>query len=130
MIRSLLIASLFALLVAGCAHNTAGVTIDSRGQVTVDGSKLENKLELSDARGTVIGGFLRASALITNMKTTNLEVQYKFVWYDAEGFVVEDDASPWIPLQLYGEARRQVQAVAPNKSVSSFTLTVRPVYSQ
>ncbi|MCL1039705.1 YcfL family protein [Shewanella submarina] len=130
MTRSLLIVSLVVLLLGGCAHNTAGVTIDSRGQVTVDGSALENKLTLSDARGKVIGRFLRASALITNDKTSNLNVQYKFTWYDAEGFVVEDDASAWIPLQLYGEARQQVQGVAPNETVTGFALTVRPVYSE
>ncbi|MGI2261269.1 YcfL family protein [Shewanella sp. GXUN23E] len=128
--RKLLCVLAMAFWLGACAHNTAGVTINAQGQVSTDGSALTRDISLSDARSMMTGGFLRASALITNQTTSDLDVQYKFTWYDVQGLVVEDSASPWIPLQLYGKARQQVQGVAPNATVAGFTLTVRPIYSQ
>ncbi|MCF1456465.1 MAG: YcfL family protein [Shewanella sp.] len=128
--QKLLCVLAMVLWLGACAHNTAGVTINAQGQVSTEGSALTKEIILSDARGMQTDGFLRASALVTNQTTSDLDVQYKFTWYDVQGFVVEDSASPWIPLQLYGKARQQVQGVAPNASVASFSLTVRPIYSR
>lgn len=130
MIRNIAVASMLVLALAACANNTAGVSINAQGQVSVESKSLGKEVSLSEVRAKQIGQVLRASVLVTNLKSTDIELQYKFYWYDAEGFAVEDDASPWIPLQLYGKARQQVMGVAPNPSAVNFNLTVRPVYSE
>ncbi|WP_394133080.1 YcfL family protein [Shewanella maritima] len=118
-----------ALVVTGCANHTAGISASSTGDIRVDNRKFESEVSVSDVRQRMSGDLLQGSAVIASRVATDLRLQYKFTWYDAEGFTLEDEASSWKSLKLHGMQQMQVAAVAPNPQASRFEVYVRKAFS-
>ena len=118
-----------ALLLSACAHNTAGISVDSSGQVRVDNSSFASDVNVVDISSVMVADLIKASALIQSKSSTDLRLQYKFTWYDASGFTVEDEANSWKSVKLHGKQQLQVGAVAPNSQATRFDIYVREAFS-
>ena len=127
-IASILVFSV-VILVSACANHTAGISVDSAGQVRVDNSSFARNVSVTDISSRLIADVLQGSALISSKVSSDLRLQYKFTWYDASGFTVEDEASSWKSIKLHGKQQLQVSAVAPNAQVSRFDIYVRETFS-
>ncbi|AZG73716.1 YcfL family protein [Shewanella livingstonensis] len=118
-----------ALLLTACAHNTAGIAVDSSGQVRVDNSSFASDVNVTDISSLMVADLIKASALIQSQSRTDLRIQYKFTWFDASGFTLEDEASSWKSVKLHGKQQLQVGAVAPNPQATRFEVYVRQAFS-
>ncbi|GGP83582.1 YcfL family protein [Shewanella ulleungensis] len=117
------------LLLGACAHNTAGIAVDSTGQVRVDSSSFASDINVTDISSIMVADLIKASALIQSKTSTDFRVQYKFTWFDANGYTIEDEASSWKSVKLHGMQQLQVSAVAPNTQATHFEIYVRETYS-
>ncbi|MFK3976059.1 YcfL family protein [Shewanella vesiculosa] len=118
-----------ALLLSACAHNTAGISANSSGQLRVDNTSFARDVNVTDVSSLMVADLIKASALIQSQSSTDLRIQYKFTWFDASGFTVEDEASSWKSVKLHGKQQLQVVAVAPNSQVTRFEVYVRQAFS-
>tara|TARA_R110002126_G_scaffold263016_4_gene406029 strand:- start:5745 stop:6137 length:393 start_codon:yes stop_codon:yes gene_type:complete len=118
-----------ALLLSACAHNTAGISANSSGQLRVDNTSFARDVNVTDVSSLMVADLIKASALIQSQSSTDLRIQYKFTWFDASRFTVEDEASSWKSVKLHGKQQLQVVAVAPNSQVTRFEVYVRQAFS-
>ncbi|QDE31620.1 MULTISPECIES: YcfL family protein [Shewanella] len=118
-----------ALLLSACAHNTAGIAVDSSGLVRVDSASFASDIKVTNISSHMVADLLKASALIQSKSSTDLRVQYKFTWFDANGLTVEDEASSWKSVKLHGMQQLQVSGVAPNTQAIRFEIYVRETFS-
>ncbi len=79
------------------------------------------------ARGE--GGLLRGTGTISSKVATDMRIQYKFTWYDASGYTLDDEGVSWKSVKLHGKQQLQVSAVAPNPTASRFEIYVREAFS-
>jgi len=125
------------LAFTGCVQKTAGLEVtgtvmptgEGKGDlarvVLVHSPKLGRQVEAVDARHEWVGDLLKASVTLMSKVDTTLRIQYRFVWYNAEGLEEDLGGDAWTPLVLHGRESRTVQAVAPNASVRTFQVRVR-----
>lgn len=118
-----------AFLLSACAHHTAGIAVDSNGQVRVDNTSFASDINVTNISSHRVADLIKASALIQSKSTTDLRIQYKFTWFDANGLTVEDEASSWQSVKLHGMQQLQVSGVAPNAQASHFEIYVRETFS-
>ena len=72
-------------------------------------------------------GLLQVSVDIKNEDLAKMTLHYKFKWFDADGFEVQPEGRPWIPLTLLGEELHTVQALAPQNNVTSFKIMLEEI---
>jgi len=124
-LKVMLVVAGFSLV--GCA-NTAGVEgrkSNSREQVMYRGSNLQESIEMKNLKMRKVGGVLQAAGTMFSTVTSDLKVQYRFSWYDADGFEIDKDAGSWKSLTLYGRQTADVQGVAPNARAEEFKVVIR-----
>ena len=131
---SILAAAAVALLAGCAAPNTTGITAsaapDGNGvyqqYLQADNTRLARNLLLDNVRcDQTANGFLRARLTVTSARNKTMQIQYKFAWFDADGFEIDPDAETWRVLTLEGRDTRPVMGVAPSAAAESFRLRVR-----
>ena len=68
---------------------------------------------------------MQAIVEIQNMDFATLKMEYRFAWYDADGFELEADARSWQPLVMPANAIKTLKTSSPQKSGVSFKVFVR-----
>jgi len=88
---------------------------------------LANKVTISEMRSrTVRGGdMLQVSLTLSNLTSSDKNVQYRFSWFDSDEFEVEAGVEAWTPVNLHGMASIRIEGLAPNSSVKSYRLNVK-----
>ena len=129
--------TMFALVafLPGCANVTMGgfeVSISEKEAGTFSLQVGDKKL----ARDIIVertaahrnsSGFLATTVMVRNTTKTDYPVQYKFVFFDSNGMVVCPDDRGWEQKTLHGGEAGSLFAIAPTKSVASFTVHVRRI---
>ena len=120
-----------ALLVAGCA--TSG--LEATGKPTADpefakhlvihNESLANAVMITDMLSRRSGDLLEVNVVLTNLTSTDKNIQYHFSWFDKDNFEVEQGSRSWNPVVLHGHASVTMKAVAPNTSVKTYKVNVR-----
>lgn len=117
--------------ISGCG--TSGTIASSRvlpnnqviDRIIINNPFLASKIRIDDIRPSFTGDLLVAHVAVTSTLNSALNVQYKFRWYDSQGFEVATDGAPWQPLTLYGGESKGLQGVAPNPTVKEFKIEIR-----
>lgn len=117
------------LMLTACANHTAGVMASSTGEVRVDNNAFHRQVTVDNVQTRYEGAQLTASGTLTSQVATDVRVQYKFTWFDINGFAIEDEGSSWKPVKLHGKQQLQVRAVAPNNTAVRCQLYVREAFS-
>lgn len=118
-----------ALTLGGCASDTAGISVSSQGETRIDSNSFAQDIALESVDARRVGDLIQGSALIVSKSSSDMRVQYKFTWYDASGFTIEDEANSWKSVKLHGKQQLQVSAVAPNAQAVKFDVYVRETFS-
>ncbi|CZF78466.1 hypothetical protein GCE9029_00850 [Grimontia celer] len=117
-----------SMLLAGCANNTAGISIDSSNQnVVLGNSVLAKNLEFGNAKTSVVNERLLAQVMVTNKSDESQNLQYRFNWYDAQGLEVDSGKSPWRQFIVYGGESVTLQGVALNPNAKNFRVSLRNI---
>ena len=127
--RKFILVSILALLVSACAPHTAGVMASSTGEMRVDNRSFASEVSVEQLNSRQQGGFLQGSGLIINKVATDIHLQYKFTWYDINGYTIDNEGVAWEPLKLFGKQQTQVSGLSPNTSAVRYDLYVRKAFS-
>jgi uncharacterized protein YcfL len=120
------------VLLAGCA-TTSGIEATGKPMgdpkfakhLVIHNEALAGKVIITDMLSRFTGGLLQVNVVLTNLTSTDKDLQYRFSWFDADNFEVEQGSRAWAPITLHGNASASLQAVAPNASVKSYKVNVR-----
>ncbi len=122
--QNLLLAAAVALV--GCS--TAGVEgrkAGSNEQVRYRNAWLKEAIEMKDLKVRKVGDILQANATVFSNSSGDLSIQYRFAWYDKDGFEIDKDAGSWKLLTLHGRETVDVAGVAPNMRAEEFKIVIR-----
>lgn len=64
---------------------------------------------------------------IQSQKDKKQAFQYRFIWMDGDGFVIQPDQSPWQTLHLQGREVGFIGSTARTPSARAFQLMIRPL---
>lgn len=119
------------LLLGGCA--TSG--LEATGQpeanpefakhLVIHNESLANAVMITDMLSRRSGDLLEVNVVLTNLTSSDKNIQYRFSWFDADNFEVEQDSRSWNPVVLHGHASVTMKAVAPNARVETYKVNVR-----
>lgn len=111
-----------SLVITGCATTPSAET-----DVVVhsDNRTLRDRLAVVDVQLTHAGDVQRAQLVVENHWAFNVEGQYQFRWFDRDGFAIQPQNQPWLPLIINGKSQAQVQAVAPSADAVRYEFWVR-----
>ncbi|NDV62967.1 YcfL family protein [Puniceicoccales bacterium CK1056] len=85
-------------------------------------------MKIVGARATSTpNGFPRVQFSIESRRDKTSAVQYRFTWYDREGFVVQQDQNPWQSLHLAGREVADIESIARSNRAKAFRLIIRPL---
>ncbi|MBZ2189146.1 YcfL family protein [Alcanivorax sp. JB21] len=111
-------------LLAGCA-TTSDLPPEDQAVMRYDSVSLDGRLALLEVNRADSGDLIRTQVLVHNRSAFALSYQYKFRWYDRNGFEIAPDGEPWQPRRLAGRSEERLQGVAPNPSAVRFEIWVR-----
>jgi predicted small lipoprotein YifL len=77
-----------------------------------------------ELRCMVTEGVLRIDIDLENEKARNQPIEYRFVWYEANGMSVSPEEA-WKPLILYPDERRTIRTAAPGVRAQDFKLLIK-----
>ncbi|MBB1269428.1 YcfL family protein [Shewanella sp. SR44-3] len=118
-----------ALTLSGCANTTAGVGASSSGQTRIDSNSLSRDVKIEQIISRRLGDLLQGTAVLVSQGAYDVQLQYKFTWFDLDGISVDDEGNSWKSLTLHGHENKHIQALAPNPMASSFEIYVRKSHS-
>ena len=120
---------LMALLLGACsAGNMARLeTHDGKTQTVLHSNNalLSSRLAVKHIITGHAGNLLKAQATLENRWKFQLDFQYKFKWFDKDGFEIASEGAPWQQLIMTGRTQANVQALAPNPSAMRFEIWVQ-----
>lgn len=126
-----------AIVAAGCAgpgtgSRTGGMelsqSIGSDATVCVDDRFFSRNVEVVEsAILRAEAGFPVAQARIRSNRSRDFALQYKFTWFDSDGFEVQQGSRPWEQVVIHGGETVSLSASAPDVSVVKFILRFRGV---
>jgi uncharacterized protein YcfL len=70
------------------------------------------------------GGLTQTTVTLTNTTKRPLNLAYKFMWLDADGFEIMPDSFAWTPITVQGLEGKSVQSVSPRSSAVTFKIKV------
>ncbi len=93
----------------------------------IDNKELAKRVHISDLKSRKQNDFLQVNLSLTSTYEKSLQLQYQFVWFDQNGFIIEADKTPWQPFELHGMQTKTVTSLAPTPQVAKFSFYVREV---
>ncbi|MGF1685766.1 YcfL family protein [Photobacterium japonica] len=111
---------------AACADNTSGISIESSNQsVVIGNSHLAQRLSIEEAAVTKVNGLLKAAVPVKSNIDSDLALQYRFYWYDAQGLEVSGSDSPWRHVIIHGQDTMTLQAMARTPEATQYRIYIR-----
>ena len=116
---------------SGVGVNIEG-RLDENGQLDPApfvGQFLTNQeMTITCVRATVTeSGLPRVQFSLESRKDKTNALQYRFTWFDGDGFVVQPDQHPWQTLHLAGREVAEIGSTAQSPNARSFRLAIRPL---
>ena len=132
-----LVPLLTILLVAACSSRptTSGIGVEQASQqynqqLIVNNPELGKKLAITDVKTRQTNGLTDVVVTLASQYKKSQYLQYQFTWYDADGFVIRGNHSPWQPITLFRFAKTQLPGLAPTANAVTFSLAVREVSTE
>lgn len=121
-----LISAAMALMLLGCADNTAGLRIDGASQTVLFGDNvLAGRLKIEDISTTQIDGRARGVVRLLSQYKGDQYVQYRFYWYDDQGLEVNTKQGPWRQAVIRGSEEISISEVSINPNGTQFRVQIR-----
>lgn len=92
--------------------------------IIINNRGLASDLEISDMKSVLTGDLLRVQVSLRSRSRDTVPVQYRFEWFDAQGFEINANEA-WKPFLIYGHETRTLQGVAPDQRAKEFKLKLR-----
>jgi uncharacterized protein YcfL len=124
------------LLIQGCSKATISnvavgeVKVGKEGEILkkdyiIKDRSLAKEIEVLDVKARFVGDLLEGQAILHNKRKDTFEFEYKFEWYDSEGFPIESNVTLWTPDLLYGKDQKWIKAQCPKPGATGFKIMIR-----
>lgn len=124
------------LFCAACAKSTVSnvavgkIEEGEEGQVLkreffIKDKNLAKEIQVVDIKARYQGDFLEGQAVLTNLENSTVPFEYKFEWFDGEGFPIETPVVHWAPDLLYGKETKWIKALCPVPNAKGFKVLIR-----
>lgn len=122
------------VLLAGCATGTGGWEVSlkegyaEKQVLRVDDEDFAEILVVERTRiRRVSSGFAVAEVDVRNAEDADFAFQYRFVFFDADGYPIRPEARAWEQDDLHGGESRQLIATAPTADAVGFVVRARRI---
>lgn len=129
------LAILLALAASGCASASTAANVTEVRTETGETSVLVGDPELQEVfrvlEGSVLTrrpadtGILEAQVTLVSLIGETIRFEYRWEWYDADGFEISKAAQHWASDQIYGRAELPLKAASPSPTATTFRIHVR-----
>lgn len=119
------------MLMAGCATSgleatgKPGANPEFAKHLVIHNESLANAIIITDMLSRQSGDLLEVNVVLTNLTSSDKNIQYRFSWFDSDNFEVEQGSRSWNPVLLHGHESVTMKAVAPNNKVKTYKVNVR-----
>lgn len=113
---------LILFFATGCVQNISNVS-KGNGVQEINNQQLNNKIVILNTNKRILNGFLDVAVNIRNISSDTIDLEYRFVWFDSNGFKVNE--TPWLPITLNGKQSKQIEQIAHSKDVVDFKFEYR-----
>ncbi len=86
---------------------------------------LAKYIEVLDVKARFSGEFLEGQAIIRNRRKTTSRFEYKFEWFDQDGFPLESGVSHWTPDLLNGKETKWISGLCTKPDATGFKVMIR-----
>jgi uncharacterized protein YcfL len=118
--------AIVALMLLGCADNTAGLRIDGASQTVLFGDNvLAGRLKIEDISTVEYDGSTRGVVRLASQYQGDQSIQYRFYWYDKQGLEVNMKLSPWRQTLVRGKEEVAISEVSINPNGTQFRVQIR-----
>lgn len=118
--------TIVALMLLGCADNTAGLRIDGASQTVLFGDNvLAGRLKIEDITTTSVDERSRGIVRLLSQYQGDQSIQYRFYWYDDQGLEVNTKLSPWRQTIIRGKEEVSLSEVSLNPHGTQFRVQIR-----
>ncbi len=115
-----------AVVLTGCADNTAGLNIDGLSQKVIFADNvLGSRLNIDNIATTQVDGRARAVVQLSSQYKGDQNIQYRFYWYDDQGLEVNTKLAPWRQTIVRGFESFSISEVSVNPNGTQFRVTIR-----
>lgn len=129
-VMCLIVLALLCVSCAGSAPNILNVQVGPMGirnqNVEVNDKFLKRNLSFGDVslRPLGQGNDFEAQVMLKNESKRDLSFEYRFMWYDAEGYELSS-LTAWIPVRLGAKEPKGFRSPSPGPNAASFKFMVR-----
>ena len=110
---------------AGCISDTSGIAVE-KGKLTVYNQRLAAHMSLTHhLRRDTKTGFVHVQAVLQNADYGDIQFQYRFEWYDADGMLIEETSPMWHTARVHGKDRKVLEGVSESRQAADFRLVIR-----
>lgn len=113
---------------SACTSGTVGMVQKTdegyAANVNYNNTVLATRVKVQNILARKVDNLLQVSVELHNLWDINLDFQYKYKFFDKDGFEVAADSRPWTPVLLKGNETITAQAVAPNPTAVTFKIYV------
>ena len=123
--RILILAAVLAAAFTGCITDTSGIAVE-KGKMTVYNQRLAAHMTLThQLRRDTKTGFVHVQAILQNADYGDIQFQYRFEWYDADGMLIEETSPMWHTARIHGKDRKVLEGVSESRQAADFRLIIR-----
>ena len=109
---------------SGSANQMSG-NVDGSIEEIIGNSRLSRNLAIQDPRSRRLeDGRLEVEFDLQNTTSSTVEFAWSVLWYDSDGFRVDDSTYHWQPETLGGNALRTLKLVSPTPNTDQWRLQV------
>jgi len=98
--------------------------INKNGIMEINNPLLQDKVAIIDKKSRYLNNLLEAAITLKSYTISYMELEYRFIWQDAEHFDVEQ--TPWLPTTINGRETRSIKQIAHNPLIKNFKFELRP----
>lgn len=121
-----LLGAFTALMLVGCADNTAGLRVDGLTQkVLFSDHVLGGRLIIDDIATVQVDGRARGVVKLSSQFQGDQHILYRFYWYDDSGLEVNIKQGPWRQAIVRGFESFSISEVSINPNGTQYRVQIR-----
>ncbi len=107
--------------------NTLETSLESSDDIVINNIELANNIKIISSKSRFIYDLLDASVMIKNNSYSRYVIEYKFLWYDINGFEFAKKQSKWKKIRIDSKDTIIIKGLAISPKVETFKLYIRRV---
>jgi len=116
------------VMLSGCRSPiTAGTKVVSYPSTEVhhQSRMVKNKIEITEYNVSEVNDLMRVQISAENLTREDFQFEYRFRWFDDEGFEQKTQLSTWNSVHSVAKGTIYLEGIAPNEDVADYEFIIR-----